>query len=235
MLVAMLATIFWTTALLTTQVKTPDNLADTIDRKIYPMSKALPVPPVEVDAKEAPDMALWGEAAKKLVIEWYPHICSLLATEKYQAPKKIRLVLRKQIDPPAYATGGEIHIKSDWIREHPDDLGMIIHELTHVIQGYPDSDKTPGWLVEGVADYIRWWRYEAGAPRTRIDFSKATYHDAYRTTAAWLAWTSYKYDMRLVPTLDRDMREGKDPMPEFERLTGKSPDTLWDEFKAAWQ
>ena len=37
--------------------------------------------------------------------------------------------------------------------EHPEDTGMVIHELTHIIQNYPSPD--PGWVTEGIADYIR--------------------------------------------------------------------------------
>jgi len=146
-------------------------------------------------------------------------------------------VFKKKIDVPAYASGGSITINGSWIAQRPDDLGMVIHELVHVIQQYPNSRTKPGWLVEGIADYIRWWRYEpelhAGTGRTKIDPEKSKYTDAYRTTAMWLAWCSRKYDMRLVPALDKALREGQDPMPRFTELTGKSADELWKEFVAA--
>jgi hypothetical protein len=67
-----------------------------------------------------------------------------------------------------------ITISGKWITEHPDDLGMVIHELVHVVQGYPNSRHKAGWLVEGIADYIRWWRYEPEAPRPRIDPAKSS-------------------------------------------------------------
>ena len=38
------------------------------------------------------------------------------------------------------------------------DEGILIHELTHVIQPY--SGGVPDWLSEGIADYTRWVRYE---------------------------------------------------------------------------
>ena len=111
---------------------------------------------------------------------------------------------------------------------------MVIHELTHVIQSYPQSSKTPGWLVEGIADYIRWWRYEpelhATTGRKRINFDKAKYTDSYRTTAMWLAWCSRKFNMGLVPALDLAMRRSEDPMVVFVAKTGKDADSLWAEF-----
>jgi hypothetical protein len=38
-----------------------------------------------------------------------------------------------------------------------------------------------------------------------------------------------------VPTLDYHMRLGKDPMPVFKELTGKTADELWEEFKAEFK
>lgn len=152
----------------------------------------------------------------------------------FKSPTEIKLVFKKTLNVPAYASGGTITINGEWIAKRPDDLGMVIHELTHVIQQYPSSRAKPGWLVEGIADYIRWWRYEpelhAGPGRTKVDHAKAKYTDSYRTTAVWLAWCSRKYDMRLVPALDYAMRARKDPMPLFEKLTGKTPEDLWKEF-----
>jgi hypothetical protein len=104
---------------------------------------------------------------------------------------------------------------------------MVVHELTHVVQQY-HGEGQPGWLVEGIADYVRWWRYEPDSPRPRFG-PKATYHDSYQTTAAFLAWVSYHYNEALVPSLDRAMRANQDPVPVFQQLTGKSPDDLWRE------
>jgi hypothetical protein len=204
---------------------------DKLSRYIYPMSPALKTPPVTIDVTDAPQTKEWAEKAKALVEAWYPTVTSLLATEDYQAPKEIKLVFKKEISAPAWAAGGEITINGKWVTEHPDDLGMVIHELTHIVQAYR-WNRTPGWLTEGIADYIRWWRYEPEAPRPKVDPAKAKYTDAYRTTASFLAWTSRKYDMRLVPALDRAIRKRQDPLEEFKHLTGKDVDALWAEYIA---
>jgi hypothetical protein len=206
-------------------------------RYVYPLAPALPCPPVVIDVEDSPASAAWAEQAKVLVEQWFPHVTSMLATENYTPPKEIRLVFRSKLNVPAHASGGTITINGDWIARNPHDLGMVIHELVHVVQAYPNSRTKPGWLVEGIADYIRWWRYEpesstAGA-RPRIDPEKSKYTDAYRVTAYWLAWASRRYDMRLVPELDRAMRNREDPMPVFERVTGKDADALWSEFIAS--
>ncbi len=203
---------------------------DPLARHVYPLAKPLPAPTVNVDVSEIPNAKAWGEKAKEVVIAWYPTVTSLLATEDWKAPKELNIVIKKEISAPAWASGNTITVSGKWITEHPDDLGMVVHELTHIVQSYPRNRNNTGWLVEGIADYIRWWRYEPEAPRPRIDPEKAKYTDAYRTTAYWLAWISRKYDMRLVPALDRELRKGSNPLPVFEKMTKKSADELWKEF-----
>ncbi len=205
-----------------------------LSKHIYPLSKPLASPPVVLDVTDFPEGKEWGEAAKGIVEKWFPIVTSWLSTESYKVPKEIRIVIKKEISAPAYASGGTITVNGKWITQHPEDLGMMVHELTHVVQSYPNSRLTPGWLVEGIADYTRWWKYEpelhAGRGRTKINVEKAKYTDSYRTTAVWLAWSSRKYHMGLVPSLDRAMRKREDPLPIFKTLTGKEPQELWDEF-----
>ncbi|HMS54426.1 MAG TPA: basic secretory protein-like protein [Fimbriimonadaceae bacterium] len=215
-------------------------------KHIYPLSPALPCPPVVIDVTDFPEGQAWANEAKALVESWYGKVTQLLATagkdpitgtkkgEPFQSPKEIRLVFKKDLNVPAHASGGTITINGKWITQRPDDLGMVVHELVHVVQQYPNSRNKPGWLVEGIADYIRWWRYEpelhAGPGRTKVDPEKAKYTDSYRTTAVWLAYCSRKYDMRLVPALDKAMRDREDPLPLFKSVTGKDADELWKEF-----
>lgn len=201
-------------------------------RYVYPLAERRACPPVVIDVSDFPEGKAWAEAAKALVQAWFPEVTSLLGTEDYKVPSEIRLVVKREISAPAYASGDEITINGKWITEHPGDLGMVIHELTHVVQRYPGGKNTPGWLVEGIADYIRWWRYEPEAGRQRID-DKSKLTDGYGTTAYFLAWASRKYDMRLVPTLDRAMRKGTDPMPLFEKVCGKPAEDLWQDFVKA--
>lgn len=211
---------------------TPSQPPSELVRHLYPLSPVKQSPPVTIDVSAAPEAKEWAEKAAVLVSEWYPHVCQLLATENFNAPKEIRLVFKPDISAPAYAAGGEITVNATWIKQHPDDFGMMIHELTHVIQAYPGGGNKPGWLVEGIADYIRWWRYEPESPRPRVNPETAKYTDSYRTTGAFLAWVAYKYDRGLVRKLDSALRERTYSPAIFEKSTGKNLDALWDEFKA---
>jgi hypothetical protein len=217
-----------TLAAVITSAEPPANL----DRYVYPLAPTIKAPEITVDSTAAPDLAPWGDKAKDLCTTWFPLVCQLLSTQGYQPPTTLKFVFRANQDAPAYATRNEISISIEWVRQHPNDLGMMVHEMTHIIQSYPRNRNNAGWLVEGIADYIRWWRYEPEAPRSRIDFSRATFRDSYRTTAAWLAWSAQKYNMSLVPELDKVLRKGEDPLPVFEKVTGKTAQQLWDEFKA---
>lgn len=105
---------------------------------------------------------------------------------------------------------------------------MVVHELTHVYQAYPAPD--PGWLVEGIADYVRIVDFEPEAPRPRIDPERASYRDAYKTTAIFLEWACRDYDPQLVRKLDAVLCAGKYDKSSFEALTGKTLDDLWEEF-----
>lgn len=210
---------------------------DAAARQLYPLAKPRPAPEVVIDVSEAPEAKAWGENAKRLVEQWFPIVCQFLATEEYTPPKRLTLVFKKEQGPPAFATGtgGEaatISINNRWITAHPDDFGMVIHEMTHVIQGYSRRGEKPGWLVEGIADYIRFWRYEPDPARRPINREKASYRDSYRTTAAFLAWVGARYDRRLVYRLDQAMRAGTYNADLWKTITGKDVDTLWAEFAA---
>ena len=137
-----------------------------------------------VDTNDAPDLKDWGNKAGTLCVEWFPKIAALLPSDGFTAPKEVTLYFDPQMKGVAHASGGKITISAAYVRQHPDDLGMVIHELTHVVQSYPAGG--PGWLVEGIADYIRIVHYEPKAPRPKLDPAKASYKDAYKTTAMFL-------------------------------------------------
>lgn len=208
-----------------------------IERYLYPLAAAKKETPptIELDVSDVadlPEVVRWAEESKSLCEKWFPIVCRFLATDEWKSPKEIKLIFKRELKVPAFASGSTIHISAKWIQEHSDDFGCVIHELTHVIQAYPNSRNKPGWLVEGIADYIRFWKYEPEVPRPRIDREKASYRDSYRTTAAFLAWISWKYDKRIVPRLDSALRQGMYSDAIFGDVTGRSLDALWEEFVA---
>ena len=188
---------------------------------------------ITVDSTAAPDLADWGKQAVAVCEEWYPTIIELLPSQGFQPAAEVHLVI-KEMNGVAHAAGNEISISAAYVRGHRDDLGMVVHELTHVVQQYPGSAPAgfdrPGWLVEGIADYIRIVRYEPQAPRPRIDPQKASYRDAYKTTAVFLEWIAKTYDHEFVVHVNESLRLNQFHLTDFKIHTGKDVDELWAEF-----
>lgn len=208
-------------------------LAESPRRFVYPLTPGpgRNAPPIHLDLTDVPDdgsVKEWAREAKQVCEDWYPLIYRFLAMEGWKQPEEIEIKFKRVQDLPGVTFGDSIHISVPWIKDHPDEFGLVIHELVPVMQRYPDVNR-PDWLVEGIADYIRWWRYEPEAPRSEIG-PNASYRDSYRTTAAFLAWIVASHDKRIVRRLDRSLREGKYRDAVFEEVTGKPLDRLWFKF-----
>ncbi|MGC8885713.1 MAG: basic secretory protein-like protein [Verrucomicrobiia bacterium] len=188
---------------------------------------------ISVDATETPDLANWARKSGELCAEWYPKIVELLNSEGFKPYDKIKIRFRNNMRGVAGTSRASIAVSADYVRKYTNDFGMIIHELTHIVQAYPEPSKgysKPGWLVEGIADFIRIVHFEPQARRPRINPDRASYKDAYKTTAIFLEWAEKQYDKELVKKLNKPLREGKFKVEMFKEITGKTVDELWKEF-----
>lgn len=182
---------------------------------------------VLIDTQDVPDLKDWGEKAGRLCVDWFPKIAVLLPSDGFVSPMKATLFFDPKMKGVAHAVRDRITLSADFVRAHPDDFGMVIHELTHVVQSYPAGG--PGWLVEGIADYIRIVHFEPGAPRPKLT-RLASYKDAYKTAAMFLEWIEVKHKPGLVKELNAILRQGTYRDECWTELTGKSVDALWSEF-----
>lgn len=180
-----------------------------------------------VDTNDAPDLKDWGNKAGTLCVEWFPKIVALLPSEGFTAPNEVTLVFDPKMKGVAHAVGGKITISAAFVRTHSDDWGMVVHELTHVVQSYPPGG--PGWLVEGIADYIRIVHFVPQAPRPKLT-RLASYKDAYKTTAMFLDWIEQHHTTGLVVKMNAALRKGKYRDDLWQQLTGKTVDELWKQF-----
>ena len=187
------------------------------------------------DISQAPDLAVWARTAETQMEESWPDTEALLYTDKFIPPNMVNVIYRTGpgVTGVAATGGGVMTVNSAWCRAHHEDTGLTVHETAHVIQAY--SSYNPVWLVEGIADYIRWVRFEPEHFTYRINPQKSTYHDSYRTTAAFLAWCELHYDSGLVTKLSQAVRFGTYNPAMFKQYCGKDVDTLWSEFVAAYQ
>jgi len=142
------------------------------------------------------------------------------------------------------ATGGtRITADVPWFSKNLNGqaVGALVHEMVHVVQQYSvarrnnRSAQIPGWLVEAMADYLRWFLYEPqshGADRIR-NINNVRYNSPYRTGANFLDYVTRKYDKQLVPQMNAAIRNGTYNQDIWKKLTGKTADELGDEWKAA--
>jgi hypothetical protein len=188
--------------------------------------------PVEfiVDVREAPEMKEWAEKVARVCERQYAMINEELQDDRYLPPNRVPMRLRN-MDGVAYTSGIEITGSVAFFKQHPNDFGAMIHETVHVVQNYRVPDN-PGWLVEGIADYIRFFKYEPGR-LGRINPRSARYDGSYRVTAAFLAYLTEKYDKHIVRKLNKMMRDGEYKKEVFQKLTGKTLEQLGEEWRAS--
>jgi hypothetical protein len=223
---------------------------DVVDGKEHPPALAAvapAVPPFSVmvqdkyeitfDTSEVPELKEWVETKLKPVcVEWYPKIVGMLPSEGYAAPTKFSITFRREMRGVAFASGSRITCAGDWFKKNLEGeaVGAVVHEMVHVVQQYGRArgtgNRNPGWLVEGLADYIRWFLYEPESKRPRVNPARAKYTDSYRTTGAFLNYLMEKHDKEIVKKLNAAMREGKYTAEIWTELTGKTVDELWGEY-----
>lgn len=188
--------------------------------------------PIEfvVDTSDAPEMKEWAENTARTCQRAYPMINEELKSEGYKPPHLVTMALKSDYRGVA-ATGGDHIVGSvKFFQQHPDDVGAMVHETVHVVQNYRGR-RNPGWLVEGVADYVRFFKFEPGNLGP-IDAERAHYNGSYRVSAAFLAYLVEKYDQDIVRKLNRLMRAGEYTDETFQKLTGKTLDALDEEWRA---
>jgi hypothetical protein len=188
-----------------------------------------------VDISREPDVAPWAARAEKQMESFWADTAALLYSDKFITPNMVNVVYQTGPGTTGVAAtgGGVMTVNADWCRKHDEDTGLTVHETAHVVQAMSAYD--PVWLIEGIADYIRWVKFEPEHFHPRINFAKATYHDSYQTTATFLAWCERHYDSTLVTKLNRDTRQGTFKIGLFQKYCGKDVDTLWGEFIAAYK
>lgn len=186
---------------------------------------------VTVDTSKTPELEEWGKKAQEYATHWYPLIAERLESDGFTPPTEVKLVFVTDYKGVAYTTGTIVTISDKWVKAHPEDIGMVAHEITHVIQHYTRRNKA-GWLTEGMADYIRYYFVEPGTKHARFNIQKSNWNTAYQPAAGFLDYCERTYpEKHIVSTLNFAMRKGKYSDDMFMELTGKTPDELWSDFK----
>jgi hypothetical protein len=195
---------------------------------------------ITINTRQAPGLKDWSEQKLAPVLaEWYPKITTMLASDGYTAPTHFSVTL-KPMDGVAYTSGRGVTANSTWLEKELDReaVGSLVHEEVHVVQQFGRNGvHNPGWLVEGSADYIRWFKYELQSHGADLVWMKRArrftprYNDSYRVTANFLNWVTEKYDANLVTQMNAAMRAGKYDDGLWKQYTGKTAPELGEEWK----
>jgi hypothetical protein len=113
--------------------------------------------------------------------------------------------------------------------QHPEDIGVVAHELTHSVQGYPRG--VPGWFTEGMADYARQVygpKEQPGWALPRRLNEKQSYKDSYRVTGRFFLWLDAKHP-GILDKLHRRAQDREFDVADFKMITGSTIDELWAE------
>ncbi len=117
------------------------------------------------------------------------------------------MALKNDYQGVAAAGGGRITGSVKFFKAHPEDLGAMIHETVHCVQDY--RTHSVGWLVEGIADYIRFFKYEPG--KIGKIAKDPHYNNSYRTSAAFLNFVVTQYDKDAVKKVIKSLWRGRIP------------------------
>ncbi|MBN1506919.1 MAG: hypothetical protein JW955_08735 [Sedimentisphaerales bacterium] len=200
---------------------------------------------ITIDTTEAPDLTEWAQKDLAPVVrQWYPKLVRMLPSEGYEPPTRVSITFSASMRGVAATGGTRVRCAASWFRQNlqGEAKGAIVHELGHVVQNYgrarrtnPDATRTPGWIVEGICDYIRWFLYEPqthGADITARNISRARYDGSYRISANFLNWVTETYDKDIVRKLNAAAREGKYSDDLWKAATGHTVQELGEQWKA---
>ena len=152
-----------------------------------------------------------------------------------QTLKKVTFFIDPTYKGVAETGNGVARYNPKWLKDHPEDIDVVTHEVMHIVQDY-HSGNEPGWLTEGIADYVR---YTYGVNNlagkwTLPDYRPTqSYTNAYRVTARFLLWVEKKKNPKIVDELDAALRKGTYTPALWVKLTGNTVDELWQQYGAS--
>jgi hypothetical protein len=148
--------------------------------------------------------------------------------------KQVQFFIDTAYHGVAATDNGRVVFSPAYMTKHPADIDVVTHEVMHIVQDYGDTNG-PGWLTEGIADYVRNEHGVANeAAKWRLPDYKPTqnYDNAYRVTARFLVWIETKIKKGTVKKLNAIMRAHTYTDATFKKLTGKTVDELWKDYAA---
>ncbi|MDB5062839.1 MAG: secretory protein [Mucilaginibacter sp.] len=148
--------------------------------------------------------------------------------------RKVVFIIDPNYNGVAATADGTVRFNPQWMLKQPTDLDVVTHEVMHIVQDYGDN-AGPGWLTEGIADYVRYvYGVDNVTAKWTLPALKATHHydNAYRITARFLVWIEKDVKKGTVQKLDSQLRSHTYTDESWKKLTGKTVDELWAAYVA---
>jgi hypothetical protein len=172
----------------------------------------------------ADPQAFMKEIAKKVCLVLYDKV------DEVKKVPTVTLVIESPGSGVAATGGARTGFSAAYIGGFRGDVnyeihGVVAHEFTHI---YQNNKTTTGWLIEGIADYVR---YKAGYFKLTNRRKGGNYDGAYQTTGFFIAWLDEQY-----PGFGRKLNlamKGVANEQTFQTLTGKPIAQLWMEYQAS--
>ncbi|KDP45915.1 hypothetical protein JCGZ_15475 [Jatropha curcas] len=175
------------------------------------------------------------ELSKQTLTNATDFIWTLLQLNKETERKGVQEIslIIEDMEGVAYTDDNEIHFSTKYVANYSEDLkseviGILYHEMTHIWQ-WNGNGKTPGGLIEGIADLVR---LKANyAPSHWVQPGQGERWDqGYDVTSRFL---DYCNDLRDGFGADLNKKMRSDYKVEyFVELLGKPVHQLWNEYKA---
>jgi len=168
----------------------------------------------------------------KMVNTFFTVYPKLLKDFNPDAQKSLYFIIDPTYDGAAYAISNVVVYSYNFMKNNPNDIDIVTHEIMHHIQAY-QGGIAPGWLSEGIADYVR---YAYGLNNASSGWSLPNYSsnhnytDAYRVTARFLAWIEKHVKPGFVQATDKAIRNKTYTEGFWKSTTGKTVDELWAQY-----
>ena len=155
----------------------------------------------------------------------------LIADFNPNAKKKIYFIIDPTYDGVAYAFGDVVVFGFDYMEKNPKDGDVVVHEtMHHIQQSYKGN--VPGWLVEGIADNVRYhYGIDEPDPWTLQDYKpEHNYDGSYGITGRFLLWIETHKNKNFVKELNNALYNGVDYNDFFVQKLGNSIQIIWNEY-----